>query len=150
MSEILGLGPGQPVRPATPGLHVSPARPVEKTENVAGFGSDAVSVSGTPVEAAATPPEAPPAAASEVPRAQAPVVPDKPLVEDIGGFYLAGTGRPSADLTPGAGIGTNPTGPIAMIDEPLAGPAVSYPELDLNGPGSAHLGLWSLSGKRLA
>lgn len=163
MSEIHGLGPGQPIRPLNPG-GVAPSRPASEAESAPGFGTDAVSVGSAPQEA--LPPKhftvvfsghgdelfmqdfeavVDPQALRDACQVQVEVE-----ALDIDGFFVAGTGPAEAGLTRGAGVGAaNPTGPIAVLDEPPA-EVTSFPDLDLNGPGSAHLGIWSMGGSRIA
>lgn len=156
MSEIQRLGSGQPIRPTHAGS-VAPSRPAAEAEGAPSFGSDAVDLGARSAEAR------PETIVFEglggelfmqdfepvmAPLREAALV--KVEAESIEGFFVAGMGPAEAGLARGSGVGAaNPTGPIAMIDEPRA-EEKSFPDLDLNGPGSAHLGLWSMGGTRIA
>jgi len=148
MSEIQGLGPTQPVRPAAPATRANLARPAVQTECPSSFGDDAVQVS-TPapqtrrpsVDPGASPArvQAAPAASSEVAR-----------VEEVDGFIVAGATQAPANTNRGTDVGcTFGSGPIAVIDEP-APSLVCPPEIWLNGPSTASAGLYTLTGLRLA
>lgn len=148
MSEIQGLGPTQPLRPAS-AARPSIARPAERLEEAPGFGSDAVHVSRVPLEfpAAPAPPER-----IELPHVPMPVLPrvELPTFQEVDGFIVAGGGQAPSCLSRGADAGrTFSTGPIAMIDEPTPA-TVEFPGLSLNGPSTAGEGLFSLGGLRLA
>lgn len=153
MSEIQGFGPGQPIRPASPLSRPAPSKPAEQVEESAGFGSDAVQVTGSYDQEAARLHEAPsgaPAARTAPTQPGAEQAVGRPAIEEIDGFIVAGGGAAASGLSRGADAGrATPTGPIAMIDEPVAA-EIEFPGLSLNGPSSAGEGLFDLSGRRLA
>ena len=148
MSEIQGLGPTQPVRPAAPANRPNMARPAAQNENPSSFGSDDVQVSchsqETPRPAVEPGPLAPQV------QVAAPAASESPRVEEVDGFIVAGAPQVTSSASRCAEVDrTFGSGPIAVIDEPS--PALMpYPELTLNGPSTAAAGLFSLAGNRLA
>lgn len=147
MSDIQGLGSTPPLRAALPATRSGPARPAAQPEALSAFGQDAVQVSlGVPTPSSPVPVAAPPE--PRVPEAMAPA--PRPRLEEVDGFFVAGSGQ----VPCGAGLGTPSirnfeAGPIALLDEP--GPAeAGFPELGLNGPSTAAEGLFTLGGFRLA
>lgn len=151
MSDIQGIGPNQPIRPAKGLPPATPNRAASEADapEGLGFGDDAISVSGKP------PAEKPSRPSAGVPTSQDRTAPSRtaanPPVEEVDGFLVAGAGRSArgSSASDGAGGVTHPLGPIAVFDEPTA-PTVGFPDLDLNGPANADRGIYSLSGQRLA
>lgn len=152
MSDIQRLGSGQSIRPSN-AVSAAPLRPAAESEGAPSFGSDGVDLGARSPETVVfeglggglfmqdfEPVMVPLREAAQV----------KVEAEAIEGFFVAGMGPAEAGLARGSGVGAaNPTGPIAMIDEPRP-EETTFPDLDLNGPGSAHLGLWSMGGSRIA